>query len=566
MLDLAADPQYRETWAVCGSQIGKTLFLRVLMAYYAYFYGGPQLTVFPTLQNALEFSEHRWQTLVEASPVLRELVPEARSDYKKLSQILGRAKINFTGGGSSANLRSLSIRWLFLDEIEAFSDGFSLEKEGETTPLELIRDRVKAFGNFAKQFYASTPKTDDGPSWRGYCRGTQHQYFVSSPYALDEEKFLLETPMVKCDPRAKVENGYDWKRLKENNAVWIECPYTKKPIYSAQRNEMLHGGEWRQTNPDAEPDILSLNISSLYSPTVSLNSYFIKFLKGQDSPAAMQAFCNGYEAQPFSLDYKSQRKEEIQNCILPYSRGEHEDAKYRIITIDVQKDWFYFVCRGYGRNGSYLLDYGKLYTHADIDDLIEKYQPIMTGIDNNYAQRSNEMNKFVYDRISKGRKICTLRGWESIKSGKPFEEKYLNPFVGTSKQKWTKKILNIWINNDIWKSEVHNARSGNSNRWFVFDGVGDDYVDMLFAESPREIFDKNGKKKIVWKQRRKRNEAFDVECYNAALALYCGVEKTIQREITLAKSQEPEEILESVPEPEPKKKITLPPLVGAGKY
>ena len=82
---------------------------------------GPMLMVQPTVETAKRVSKQRLAPMIAATAVLRERVAESRSrdsgNTVQVKEFDGGVLI-ITGANSSAGLRSMPIRFLFMDEVD----------------------------------------------------------------------------------------------------------------------------------------------------------------------------------------------------------------------------------------------------------------------------------------------------------------------------------------------------------------------------------------------------------------------------------------------------------------
>jgi phage terminase large subunit GpA-like protein len=81
------------------------------------------LAVQPTVEMAKRNSRQRIDTLIDESPILRQLVKPARSrdaGNTMLSKDFPGGVLVMTGANSAVGLRSMPARYLFLDEVDAY--------------------------------------------------------------------------------------------------------------------------------------------------------------------------------------------------------------------------------------------------------------------------------------------------------------------------------------------------------------------------------------------------------------------------------------------------------------
>ena len=94
----------------------------------------------PTVELAKRFSRQRIDPLLEETPALRERVAPARardSGNTMLSKEFPGGILVLTGANSAVGLRSMTARFLFLDEVDAYPG----DVEGEGDPIALAEKR-----------------------------------------------------------------------------------------------------------------------------------------------------------------------------------------------------------------------------------------------------------------------------------------------------------------------------------------------------------------------------------------------------------------------------------------
>jgi phage terminase large subunit GpA-like protein len=120
---------------------------------------GPMMLVQPTVDMAKRLSKQRLAPMIEESPVLRERIAESRSRDSGNTTFTKEFPGGFmliTGANSAVGLRSMPVRFLFLDEI----DGFPVDLDGEGDPVNLAERRTTTFAR-RKIFMCSTPTVKD---------------------------------------------------------------------------------------------------------------------------------------------------------------------------------------------------------------------------------------------------------------------------------------------------------------------------------------------------------------------------------------------------------------------
>src|SRR3569623_1085257 len=184
-----------------GAQLGGTECGNNWLGYVIDQAPGPLLVVQPTVEMSKRWSKGRLAPLIEDTPVLREKVKDPRSrdsGNTVTSKEFPGGIIIITGANSAVGLRSMPVRYLFLDEI----DGYPHDADGEGDPVALAMQRTLTFAR-RKIFMVSTP-TIQGLSRieREFLNSDQRYYWVPCPHC--DTYQVLKWPQIKWennDPR-----------------------------------------------------------------------------------------------------------------------------------------------------------------------------------------------------------------------------------------------------------------------------------------------------------------------------------------------------------------------------
>lgn len=241
--------------ALCfGAQLGKTETGLNFVDYVIDAAPGPMLLVQPTVEMAKRVSAQRIKPLIQDSPRLRSKVRDARSrdsGNTTLSKEFPGGILVITGANSGAGLRSMPVRFLFLDEVDAYP----LTIPGEGSPIGLALARTRTFRNKRKILMTSTPVEESTSAiWKAYKIADMRRYFMPCPHCREEITFEFE--------RLRWEKG-------NPKSVYYKCQACKGRIEEWQKTEMLAKGRWKPTRADLEnvdPTRRSYHMSSLYSP------------------------------------------------------------------------------------------------------------------------------------------------------------------------------------------------------------------------------------------------------------------------------------------------------------
>jgi phage terminase large subunit GpA-like protein len=235
---------------MAGGQLGKTECGNNWLGYVIHHAPGPMMAVAPTVEMAKRNSKQRIDPLIEESPVLKELIAPARSRDSGntiLAKEFRGGVLVMTGANSAVGLRSMPVRYLFLDEV----DGYPRDVEGEGDAISLAEARTRTFAR-RKIFIVSTP-TIAGASAieREYEASDQRRYFLPCPHCAHRQWLRFEQ--------------LRWEKGRPETAAYV-CESCEQTIPEHHKTGMLEQGEWRALAPENGGKTAGFHLSSLYSP------------------------------------------------------------------------------------------------------------------------------------------------------------------------------------------------------------------------------------------------------------------------------------------------------------
>jgi phage terminase large subunit GpA-like protein len=177
--DCFTDPRVTDIVLKVSTQVIKTLFIQVALAYTAIEDPGPTLISQPKEADAENFSKDRLANMVRDNAALRRIIsdPKARSSSNTiLYKEFPGGSWSIVGAGVPGNAARRSIRYYFADEI----DKYESTKEGTFT--ELADRRTATFGARAKRVYCCSPTTPDSAIARKYRQSDQREPWVPCGY------------------------------------------------------------------------------------------------------------------------------------------------------------------------------------------------------------------------------------------------------------------------------------------------------------------------------------------------------------------------------------------------
>jgi len=516
ILEGIANPRIKRISLCWGSQTSKTTTFYVMLGQVIDQDPKAILWVFPNLALCKSFSSERWMPFCRESKALEKHLPryiDGTVDADRFTltkQEFSRCTMNLVGAGSSANVRSYPVSVLVLDEIDVID---------ERTRRECL-DRVKGRHDY-KVLQSSTPVTETGGIWQEFQEGDRRRYYMPCPHCGEKIIFRLKNSEgelnLKWDHKANLsESEFDLGKV-EASAVYI-CEECQGEITNPHKSKMLRDGEWIATSSSSESGVHSYHLNSIYSPILTFGRLAVEYLKAKVNPGAMQAFVNGWLAEPYRPEEGSIDPETFRVLERKYTRGDIR-GDYRIIGVDVQRSIFFWVVRGFDKDGtSWLVDHGTAPSFDDLTALAETYECAYGICDTAY--RTQE----IYEEIHARKPFWFgARGWERLPH--PYKITGVDPFNPMKDRKHTKSSINILnINKDVWQGELLKRRNGTNLNWFTYQDTDPEYIRQMLSTNQKERTDRKGKVKFEWVVEGHRQDHYwDCETYILTLSHVFGL-------------------------------------------
>jgi phage terminase large subunit GpA-like protein len=232
-----------------AAQLGATEMGSNWIGYVIHHAPGPMMAVWPTVEMAKRNSKQRIDPLIEDTPELRERISPARSRDSGntiLAKEFQGGVLVMTGANSAVGLRSMPVRYLFLDEV----DGYPVDVEGEGDAISLAEARTRTFSR-RKILIVSTP-TIAGASTieREYAASDQRRYYLPCPHCGHRQWLRFER--------------LRWEKRQADTAAYV-CEGCETPIPEHHKTWMLENGAWAATALGSGRTA-GFHLSSLYSP------------------------------------------------------------------------------------------------------------------------------------------------------------------------------------------------------------------------------------------------------------------------------------------------------------
>ena len=526
-----------------AAQLGATEMGSNWIGYVIHHAPGPMMAVWPTVEMAKRNSKQRIDPLIEESSALAELIAPARSRDSGntiLAKEFRGGVLVMTGANSAVGLRSMPVRYLFLDEV----DGYPLDVEGEGDAISLAEARTRTFSR-RKIFIVSTP-TISGASAieREYEASDQRRYFVPCPHCNHPQWLRFEQ--------------LRWDKGQPETAAYI-CESCDTAISELHKTWMLERGEWRAM---AQGKTAGFHLSSLYSP--------VGWRSWRDIAAAWEAAVNKESGSAAAI--KTFKNTELGETWV--EEGEAPDwqrlverrEEYRIGNVpqgglllvggaDVQKDRIEASVWAFGRGKeSWLVEHRVLMGDTARDAVWKALAAMLAEQWTHASGAAMPLARFALDtgfatqeayafvRACHDARVMAVKGVRSgVMGGAALIGTPTAIDVSQGGKKLRRGIKVFTVAVGIAKLEFYNnlrksADVGEDGLTPVFPAgfvhlpkIDAEFIQQLCAEQLITRRDRNGFPVREWQKMRERNEALDCYVYARAAASTAGLDRFEER-------------------------------------
>ena len=507
IMDAFNDPNIQRIVFMKSAQVGATEILLNVIAYYIDQDPAPMLIMQPTLQMAQAFSKDRLATMIRDSEKIRDCVKDPRSrdsGNTVLSKKFAGGNLNIVGSNSASGLASRPIRIVLADEVDRYES--SAGSEGD--PISLATKRTTTFWN-RKIYLCSTPTI------KGLSR-------IETAFE-ESDKRYYEVPCPECNHYQVLKwKGVVWDENKPETASYA-CEECGSVIDESKKTWMLKHGRWKATAKSS--NTAGFHISELYSVWSTWADMAKNFLEAKKQPEMLKTWVNtalgeSWEEQGDTVEYETLLDRRLNYDV------DRIPEEVLVITagVDTQKDRLELQLVGFGKNYvAYVLDYrifwgdpNGLKVWQELDEFIKKRfktesgraMPVSCVCIDSGGHHTNMVYQFTKPRQS--RRVFSIKGINQ--AGKPIANK--PSFVGKN------KAVLYPIGTDTAKEAIFarlSAEPEKTTLHFCAD-LDEEYFKQLTAEKRVTKFVR-GRKSLIWKQIRPRNEALDTLVY-AFAAIY----------------------------------------------
>ncbi len=520
-----------------GAQVGGTECGNNWIGYVIHLAPGPMMAVAPTVEMAKRNSKQRIDPLIEESAMLAALIAPARARDSG-NTILGKefrgGVLVLTGANSAVGLRSMPVRYLFLDEV----DGYPGDVEGEGDAIQLAEARTRTFAR-RKIFIVSTP-TIAGTSRieREYEQSDQRRYLVPCPHCLQKQWLKFE--------RLIWEKG-------QPETTHYRCEHCDGDIFEHHKTWMLEHGHWQAGNPQYTGKTAGFHLSSLYSPVGwrAWADIAQAWEAAQGSTTALKSFKNTELGETWVEAGEAPEWERLLERREDYALGIVPVGGLLLTAgADVQKDRIEVSVWAFGRGKeSWLVEHRVLMGDTARDAVWKRLAEMIgdtwthengaqmplarVAIDTGFATQE----AYAFVRSVKDARVMAIKGVPrgAALVGTPTA---VDVTVNGKKLRRGVKLFAVAVGiaklefyNNLRKSvEVDDEGTIRYPTGFVhLPKIDAEFIQQLCAEQLLTRRDRNGFPVREWQKMRERNEALDCYVYARAAAAAAGLDRFEER-------------------------------------
>lgn len=483
---------------------------------------GPMLMVQPTVETAKRVSKQRLAPMIDSTPVLRARVAEARArdsgNTVQVKEFEGGLLI-ITGANSAAGLRSMPIRFLFMDEVDEYPG----DVDGQGDPVALAEKRTTTFSR-RKVFLVSTPTI------KGLSR-IEREFLAS-----DQRRYFLACPNCGCSDyltwRDAAHHRLEWDEGRPETAHMV-CRGCGARVEERHKTGMLMRGEWRST-AEGDSKTVGFHLSALYSPLgwKSWAECVAEFLTVKEDPFRLKTWVNTVLGETWEERGDSVTTGSLLGRLEPFPAEAPDGIGVLVAAVDVQGDRLEVKVKGFGvGEESWLVAYSQIHGDPardpvwhDLDVFLaqtfdhesgQKLRVECTVVDSGGLHTEQV---YRYCKARQGRRVFAIKGGSL--AGRPLVQR---PSVH-NRYRVKLFVLCVDTGKDIVLSRLQIQAPkvpGTPVPGFIHlpSWVDEEYLAQLTSEKAIRKYVKGRGAVREWVKLRERNEALDLEVY-ALAALY----------------------------------------------
>jgi phage terminase large subunit GpA-like protein len=520
IMDAVSDRDVRKVVIQSSAQVGKTLILLMIIAYYIDYKACPMMLVMPVDKLLKAFSKDRLTPMIKANKRIKNKVLDEKardSGNTTLYKSFPGGSLTLAGANSTSDLSSRSIKVLALDEV----DRFPASVGGEGDPLRLAEKRTTAYTKTKKLIYVSTP-TVAGISRieKEFKDSTMEEWALKCPACGDYHI-----------PNFKESLNFNSK-AHDYQPITMTC--SKCGVMSTEKEWKKGMGKWLVTNTEYIGTTRGFHLNELVSPWRSWQEIIKDFMTAKDDQLLLQTFVNTALGEVWE-----HRGKTVDDMVLLKNRERYgcevpDDVLVLTAGVDTQDNRLEVEVVGWGlgqeswgiQYAVFVGDPAQDHVWKELEMFLDKKFKYSNGTEITISCVCIDSGGHNTDSVYKFVKPNEFKRWFAIK-GKGGEGIPL-----TSKpSKNNKAGVNLFmVGVDGGKANVYSRLSieNPGPKYCHFPIEEEKKYDaeyFLSLTSEKMIIQDNGK--IIWKKLRKNNEALD--CRNYAMAAFDILSPQLER-------------------------------------
>jgi phage terminase large subunit GpA-like protein len=365
---MSEDADSRKVVVMASSQVGKTEIGSNWLGYIIAHAKGPVGVVMPTEKSLMDWQSQKFDPMARATPpVASSMMTRSNRSGDNSAQ-----RKRFTGGilyfktaGSTAELKSTSLRYAIADEIDEY-DWTTLQGD----PLGLLEIRLTTFHD-RKLLVVSTPTMKDASRIEEqFEAGDQRRYHVPCPHCTELQHLKWPNLRWTKTPTGRVATAH------------YACEHCGTLIDEHHKPAMLTAGRWVPHNPNGA--WRSYHINALYSP-IGLGLSWLElaeeWIEAQDDVAKLMRFMNTRLGETWADRSHDLKPNTLISRAEPYAlRTLPEGALALTAGVDTQDDRLEIRVIGWGADGhEWTVDYHVIHGNPAEDRIWDALDDYLTA-------------------------------------------------------------------------------------------------------------------------------------------------------------------------------------------